>query len=221
MTNAQALIIFCSHPGLIRAGRVHPLAKTHDPASFTLEQYREMLAEPSLVLARGELLTLASLEAELGVMPQPAGRGARGAVGQAAGAAPADVGLQGAVARTQRAGLEMGLSSGVATRHVADEVVLRDAAGQAVLRADGTEAIPAGGNAPTVVVQDGSMPDNALADELAVRAIEDAPRDVITGQPGPAPLADDIVAEPGDTEVQRRVEDVTARGAGRHRARRA
>ena len=168
----------------------------------------------------GTVVQPAQIEAELGpdLPPAPAPVRSAAPTSYSLGAHPVEVGLAGPSARAARAADEMGLPSGRAARHVANEVVLRDRSGHAVLRGDGTEALPAGG------VQEGFPNTDAatlsLSDELAVRAIEEAPRDVITGQPGPAPLADDIVAEPEDTDVQRRVEDVTARAAGRHRARR-
>ena len=69
----RALVIVCSRPGLIRAGRPHPPVATYDVADFTREDLEEMLAEPELTLVFGDLTTTDMLDAmvESGAEPAP------------------------------------------------------------------------------------------------------------------------------------------------------
>lgn len=63
------LLIGCAHPGLIRGGRHHPAFAAHELGAFTRPQLEEMLREPSLSLAVGDMLTLENLDEV--ALPEP------------------------------------------------------------------------------------------------------------------------------------------------------
>ena len=57
----MALVVTCTRPGLIRGGVRHPRAASYEDGHFTAEQLAELLAEPEIVIVRGDVLTSADL----------------------------------------------------------------------------------------------------------------------------------------------------------------
>ena len=57
----MALVVTCTRPGLIRGGVRHPRAASYADGHFSPEQLAELLAEPEIVVVRGEVVTMEEL----------------------------------------------------------------------------------------------------------------------------------------------------------------